>query len=329
MSNESHLWKPVVPFEPVATDSYPNGGEWIAQVKWDGVRVLVYADRGQVRLFNRRLNERTMQYPELAQTSDYCRSDTFVLDGEMIALEGDKPSFHQVMRRDGVRKAVSAAAARREVPVVYMVFDVLYADGEWVTARPLRERQALLERLVKPGPHVQAVRSETSLRGLYEAVDKLELEGVVFKDLNSAYEIGGKDKRWRKKKRFRDLVAVVGGVTYRDNLVNALLLGLYDAEGRLWYIGHAGAGAFTQNDWRHMTREAARLRTADRPFANMPVRSRDAVWLRPLLTVKTNYMSWTPDMALRQPVLQSFTDLPPEACTFQSQAPDLIRKEEP
>ncbi|MDB5052920.1 MAG: ligase [Bacilli bacterium] len=94
--------EPVIPFEPIRSNSIPEGSVWIHQIKWDGVRVLTYYDGFKCRLFNRKLNERTNQYPELLDVKSYCHSDSVILDGEIIALGSDgKPSFHEVMRRDG------------------------------------------------------------------------------------------------------------------------------------------------------------------------------------------------------------------------------------
>ncbi|MFC6546706.1 DNA ligase, partial [Cohnella cellulosilytica] len=109
--------KPIIPFEPIRSDSVPSGKQWIYQVKWDGVRILPYFDGAQIRLFNRHLNERTMQFPELTDRS-YFEASSIILDGEVIALAADgKPSFHEVMRRDGVRRADRVAMARHEVPI--------------------------------------------------------------------------------------------------------------------------------------------------------------------------------------------------------------------
>ncbi|WP_135554928.1 ATP-dependent DNA ligase [Paenibacillus cymbidii] len=309
--------KPVAPFEPVSVDTFPEGSNWIAQVKWDGVRMLTYCDGREVRLINRRGNDRTPQYPEFHDIASYCSATSVILDGEYIAFDNNKPSFHEIMKRDSLRKQMNIALVAQRIPVIYMVFDVLYADGVDVTARPLVERQRLLESILVPQPHVQLVGSFQDAHALYELMRQRGMEGVVCKDANSTYAPGGKDDRWRKRKLFRDLVAVVGGVTHRAGTVNALLLGLYEREqGRLIYIGHAGAGKLTQEDWRELTERVRPLAIAERPFANVPERSKDATWLRPELTVKVQYLEWTPDGSLRHPIIQAFANVPPAGCDF-------------
>ncbi|MEC0239287.1 RNA ligase family protein [Paenibacillus dokdonensis] len=306
--------RPVKPFEPIMTNILPTGERLIAQIKWDGVRMLVYHDSEGTELINRKGNNRTRQYPELMDTAAYCRADSFILDGEIIALVDGVPSFHQVMKRDSLRQEQQIRARVQQVPIVYMVFDILYLNGESVTNKPLHERQALLAQVLIPSPLVQAVPSYPDIPLLHEISKQHQLEGIVIKDLDSVYAVGGKDKRWQKRKNILDLNAVVGGVTYRDGLVNALLLGLYDVEGKLIYIGHAGTGKLAVADWRRITEEAATMLLKDRPFANQSERQKGAVWIRPEWVVKVNFLEWTPGGTLRQPSIQAFVDTAPEDC---------------
>ncbi|MEI7026481.1 ATP-dependent DNA ligase [Paenibacillus sp. y28] len=307
--------KPVAPFEPVYTERLPEKPNWIAQVKWDGVRMLLYCDGEDVRLVNRRLNDRTLQYPEFARPTRYCSASAFILDGEIIAFDNNKPSFHEIMKRDSLRKQQAVLQGMRHTPVTYMIFDMLYCNGEWLLDKPLKERQAMLEKTIIPQPDVQLVPSFTDAAGLLSVMKQHQMEGIVCKDLNSTYAINSKDARWQKYKITHDLFAVVGGVTYRSGTVNALLLGLYDADGRLNYIGHAGAGKFTVRDWRELTRIAPSLTIASRPFASEPERSKEAVWLLPKLTVKVEYLEFTPGGTMRHPVLQARMDISPSECT--------------
>ncbi|GAA3403062.1 DNA ligase [Paenibacillus hodogayensis] len=300
--------KPIVPFEPIRVERVPSGPEWISQVKWDGVRMLVYYDGTNVKLWNRSGNDRTMQYPELADVGSYCRAGSVILDGELIALENGKPSFQQIMKRDQLRSDGKIRLALNRIPVSYMVFDVLYCDGNWCNNRPLSERQQLLERIVVPNGLVQLVSNAQDGEVLLGVMRGYGMEGIVCKDLTSLYPWGGKDRRWQKIKLFRDLYAVIGGVTFRDNIVNALLLGVYDERGALVYIGHAGSAKLTGADWERLTRRIETIRAEERPFANKPERSKDAIWVRPEIAVKVQFLNWTADGVMRHPTIQSLLD---------------------
>jgi bifunctional non-homologous end joining protein LigD len=311
--------KPIIPFEPVRKENVPDGEAWVYQIKWDGVRVLTYCTDEGIYLYNRKLNERTAHYPELCDTKSYCRAASFILDGEVIALASDgKPSFHEVMRRDGLRRMERVKRAQKEVPVFYMVFDILYLNGNWVHQRPLRERLDLLGGILMPNETVQPVAVHPNGPALFQLIKQQGMEGIVAKRLDSAYVIGGKSASWVKVKHYGDLVAAVGGFTLSGGTVNAVLLGLYDEEGRFWYVGHTGTGRLSQEDWRDLTKKLAPYVISERPFANQPERHKDAVWVRPALTVKVMYTEWRrhEGRSLRQPSIQALMDTPAAECVF-------------
>ncbi|QWU17188.1 bifunctional non-homologous end joining protein LigD [Paenibacillus sophorae] len=307
-------FQPIIPFEPIIADRLPAGEQWIAQIKWDGVRMVSYYDGNSTELINRRGNNRTRQYPELADAGLYCKAGSAILDGEVIALSGGKPSFHEVMRRDSLKKDSAIASMVRQIPVLYMVFDIVYCNGEWLLDRPLSERQHLLEEMLLPHPHVQAVPSYSDPEALFSTARANGLEGIVCKELTSLYTPGGKDKRWLKRKIIFDLNAVAGGVTFRDGIVNALLLGLYDADERLHYIGHAGTGRLTVKDWRDLTALARSLAIDDMPFASLPQRVKGAFWIKPELVFKIHFVEWNISGTLRQPSIQARVDVSPGEC---------------
>jgi bifunctional non-homologous end joining protein LigD len=309
--------KPIIPFEPVGTEEIPTGAQWAGQVKWDGVRVLTYWDGQNLKLYNRKLNERTFHYPELQHISKYCSAASVILDGEIIALKKGKPSFYEVMKRDGIRNLRNVEKLCRAVPVNYMIFDVIYLNGKWINSLPLVERQRHLNEIITPGNYVQLVENFENAQGLYDVIKTHCMEGIVIKDLSSKYKINGKDKRWRKKKFYRDLIAVVGGVTRRNNIVNSLLLGLFDSDGRLWYVGHAGTGKLTQKDWRDLTEGIKPLIQPAMPFANTPPRIKEALWLQPRITVKVKYTEWTEGHSLRHPSIESFVNVPARECVLK------------
>ncbi len=304
--------------EPVASAAIPNGEDWIAQVKWDGVRVLTYADDGGVRLYNRKKNERTMHYPEITSISEYCSSRSVILDGEVISLGGNgKPSFQRVMRRDGLRNIDRVRIAIESVPIIYMIFDIVYLDGVWIHDKSLRERNQLLSSIITPNEHIQLVPSVEQTQGLFNAVQEQEMEGIVLKRIDSLYSIGKKREDWLKLKNFQDVIAVIGGFTLRHNTVNSILLGLYDSLGRLQYVGHTGTGKMTVSDWKELTKELKEMVTEQLPFNKIPQRRTDAVWVQPKKTVKIKFAEWTEGGALRQPSIEGFIEFPPEECLLE------------
>jgi bifunctional non-homologous end joining protein LigD len=312
----------IIPFEPIQTTIIPIGENWLHQIKWDGVRILTYYDGNVVQLFNRKLNKRTGNYPELLDIKSFTNAVSVIFDGEIIALGTDgRPSFHEVMRRDGIRRLDNVRQKVDEVPITYMIFDLLYYNGTWVNTLPLEKRNDILSNIVKPNEHVQIVRSFPDGGELYKVMQQQNMEGIVSKDVSRAYIIDGKDDRWRKIKNYGDIIAVIGGFTLRGGIVKSVLLGLYDLNGKFWYIGHTGTGKISKLEWRKLTEELMPLVIKDRPFHNKPERHADAIWSRPEVTVKVKYTEWRwkEGRSLRQPSIQGFVDMQPEECILPVQ----------
>ena len=305
---------PVIPFEPITTNNPPSSDTWVTQVKWDGVRVLTYCDGNEVKLINRNLNERTLQYPELTNMEKYCTASSFILDGEIIAMDQARPSFTEIMKRDRLKKRLNIEFAVKQIPVTYMVFDILYLNGQWVTDAILAKRQELLEKIIVPSNQVQVVKNFTNPLLLLEQMKNYQMEGIICKNLESTYLINGKDSRWQKTKIFHDLYAVIGGVTLRHNAVNSVLLGVYDQD-KLIYIGHAGTGKLKVKDWQELTKRIQSFIIKERPFDNEPERTKEAIWIRPEITVKVQFMEWTPGGTMRHPSIQSLVEIPAGECT--------------
>ncbi|OMF10318.1 DNA ligase [Paenibacillus amylolyticus] len=309
------MFKPLIPFEPISRDTLPTGPQWIAQVKWDGVRMLAYEDGHELRLVNRRLHDRTAQYPELVTPRNLCSGTSYILDGEVIALDPDtgKPSFYHVLRRDRMSRPEGIAQAIHQIPVTYMVFDILFYEGKWVTDQPLADRQRLLHQVLNTAPHVQEVTNTLDAASLLTVMRQHQMEGIVCKDLTSSYGIQGKDQRWQKVKIMHDVYAMIGGVTYRSGIVNAVAVGVYDGPDFV-YIGHVGTGKLNSNTWRELTHQVEPLIRQDRPFHNVPERSAETTWVEPQIGVKVQYMELTHHNTLRHPSIQTFADVTREDC---------------
>jgi DNA ligase-1 len=219
--------------------------------KFDGIRAQVHADGEQVRIFSRTLDEVTGSFPELSAALLAIR-EPVILDGEVLAWQdGRALPFSRLQQRLG-RKIVSIEHMR-EVPVAYMMFDVIYADGDLTIDRPWRERRRLLERIfagivpcaelyalpIRGGKADQAglfdpptpaesvalseivlsqVRSAASaedLDQLFDAAQARGNEGLMIKDIDSPYAPGRRGKSWLKLKReLATLDVVVTGVEW-------------------------------------------------------------------------------------------------------------------
>lgn len=275
------------------------------------------ASAGGVRVTGRRGVPVHDRYPELAVLGEMLAGHDAVLDGEVVAFEEARPSFERLQRR----MHVSGPAPRlmREVPVQYMVFDLLYLDGRSLLDTPYRHRRELLDGLgLTAGP----IETPPSLPGpdadqvsaLLEFTRRRRLEGLIAKRLDSPYRPGRRVDFWIKAKNFHTQeVVVVGwkpGKGRREGGAGSLLLGVHDRPGgRLLFAGHVGTG-FTDRALDEITALLAPLARTGSPLAEPVPRefSRYARWAEPRLVGEVTHGGWTQEGRLRAPSWRGLRD---------------------
>lgn len=291
---------PVIPMELTIRDAPYDSPDTLFQVKWDGVRCLAYSYPDGVRLYNRRLNARTLQYPELTECLSLLPLGT-VLDGEIVSLGPDgKPSFPRVLRRDLARSVSKINVLKTSVHVHYMVFDLLWHAGEPVYGLPLVKRLELLQHIPLPPPAFLVDSVPGRGNALFEAVEAEGLEGIVAKRADSSYRIGERSTDWQKIKCLRETDGFIGGYIPKPDGMRCVLVGIWE-EDRLFYIGKASSGP-THKEW---SRLHARLQAIHGPcpFVNPPVAEKDAVWVEPLLPIRVRFLEYTKEGVMRAPAI--------------------------
>jgi ATP-dependent DNA ligase len=171
------------------------------EIKWDGIRCLAFVDAGRVRLQSRDLIDITAQFPELGCLAHL--PDGSVLDGELVAMKANKPCLGKIQGRALLKDRHRIALTSQCSPVVYVVFDLIYLDGNPLLAKPLLERRRNLEQLLSGFQGDRIILSEAVLgqgRDLFQAVEKLGLEGIMAKSLDGPYRPGKRTALWRKIK---------------------------------------------------------------------------------------------------------------------------------
>jgi bifunctional non-homologous end joining protein LigD len=292
---------------PAAEDA-----EWAYEMKWDGVRTVAYAEGGRLRLRSRNDLDVTAAYPEVRGLAEQLGSVPAVLDGEIVALdEAGRPDFGLLQRRMGVTKPAQVRRLADEVPVVYLVFDVLYLDGRSTTGLPYPDRRELLEGLRLEGPAWAVPPASFGGGEQMVAVSRERgLEGVLAKRVDSTYLPGRRSPHWRKVKNVRTQEVVVAGWRpgngRRAGTIGSLLLGLPGDQG-LEYVGHVGTG-FTAAALADAERRLRPLERKTSPFAVGPPRAdaKDAHWVTPKLVGEVMFTEWTGDGRLRHPSWRGF-----------------------
>lgn len=290
------------------------------ELKLDGVRLLAQRGARGSFLTSRRGRDETHRYPEIARAIDALPVSSVVLDGEIVAFdERGVPSFQRLGRRMNRDDARDVRAAMLDVPVLFVAFDLLALGPRDLRGLPLRERKALLARLL-PAPGV--VRALAWLEGdgrpLFSFVRQHRLEGVVVKSLASPYREGPRRTGdWIKWKTERDEDFVVIGHTRGESgrqRLGALDLASYEGDA-LVYRGKVGSG-LSEPEIDRLLARLEPLETSE-PALRGPLGSapRGRLHVRPELVVRVRFLGYTDEGHIRFPVyLGVRDDVAPKDC---------------
>jgi bifunctional non-homologous end joining protein LigD len=263
-----------------------------------------------VRLVSRTQNDLTAQFSELGSLPQLVKADRAILDGEIVALDDEgRPSFSLMQQRTGFRPGKRRLPGREGVPIVYYAFDLLYVDGFDLRRVVLEKRKQILQERIVPGGlvHFSDHYAEKGL-DLFEAAKQRGLEGIVAKRRNGVYE-EKRSRDWLKIKITQRQECVIGGYTDPEgsrNYFGALVLGLYDRQGRLIHVGQVGTG-FDQKTLKEMFARLQPLATKGNPFHGAIGGLRKVHFVRPELVAEVKFAEWTHEtadggMKLRAPV---------------------------
>ncbi|MFJ3406545.1 ATP-dependent DNA ligase [Promicromonospora sp. NPDC090134] len=276
--------------------------DWAFEMKWDGFRALAHVqDPGTLRLVSRSGQDLTVTFPELAALAaqvDAARLPV-VLDGEIVALDrAGRPDFRRLQHRANLRKERDVARAKAQVQVDLMLFDVLVADGDDVTARPYTERRELLESLVTPSAPIHLPPAfDGDLEAALRTSRTLRLEGVVAKRRASTYA-GRRSREWLKiKHQAMQEVVIVGWRPGRadPSVMGSLLMAVPDAgeeQAGLRYVGRVGTG-FSERERREITTRLRGLERKTPGVSGVPAEdASDARWVTPSQVGEVTYADW-------------------------------------
>jgi bifunctional non-homologous end joining protein LigD len=282
------------------TDRREFGGDWLLERKFDGERCVAGKRGGETRLESRTGKDLTGTYPEVKAAVAAQRAKGLLVDGEVVAFDGEQTSFGRLQQRLGVTRPSAELVAA--FPVVYCVFDLLELDGEHLTGRPLLERRARLEKAIRPraGLQLSEIWQDDSQRRFADAC-RSGWEGLIAKRADAPY-VPGRSRDWLKLKCVWEQEFVIGG--YTDPAGNrtdfgALLVGYYE-RARLRYAGKVGTG-YSAATLRELGARLRDLETPESPFVDARPIPRGTHWTRPELVAQIGFAEWTSDGRLRQP----------------------------
>ncbi|GAW30973.1 hypothetical protein [Carboxydocella sp. JDF658] len=259
---------------------------WYYEVKWDGIRALLYLEEGGWRLLSRRGQLLNHAFPALEDLRSAFSFLPVVLDGELVAFDQQgRLSFSAILKQ---------MQGKQTLPWYYWVFDCLHL-GEPLLHLPLRERK---EKLARSFPHhplagpVQWYQGEQA-RLLWQKVKELELEGMMAKDPESPYLPGKRSQHWLKIKREQRLELSILGFTRENRPVSSLLVGEISPAGEKKVRGKVNCSL-----------PAPRYQALVQLLRALTLEQEGNIfWVQPLLIAEVAYLELTAENQLRHPRL--------------------------
>jgi bifunctional non-homologous end joining protein LigD len=321
---ESHEWPPGTKEAPMPLEVRPmlahigqpfDSPEWSFELKWDGVRTLVYCQGQSLKITSRAGNSYLASFPELHHVRARMRAESFIVDGELVVLDSDGVAhFDRIAPRLKVEDLSSVYKLARSRRAVLYIFDLLYLDGRDLRGATWLERRRLLEETFRPD---HWVRLSECLPGdgtdIFALIAERGLEGVMAKKHTSPYTSGRSDSWLKlKTKHFMDCV-VVGYTAPRGGRkgLGSLILARH-VDGKLTFQGRVGSGLSNTDlkNWK------GRLKPCDVPPISEDPRAETVVtWCKPQFVVEVEYARITKDGRLFHPSFsRERPDLTPADC---------------
>jgi len=302
-------------------DDPPTHGDWLYELKFDGIRAIAVKNGKKVSLISRNGNKLDARFPEIAEAVKKLPVRECVIDGEVVALDEEGRSSFQLLQ--------ALEMEGRKAPLRFYVFDLLQLDGKSLLGLPLDQRKQLLAKVCESVGDPIRYSGEISgdVKSLLAEVKRRSLEGLIGKRRKSVYEPGRRSGTWIKLKCVDEQEFVIGGYTppagSRKHF-GAILVGYYDG-GKLKFAGKVGSG-FTTKSLSMLHKKFREEEREDCPFVDLPSKlatgrvrptggqggewvqgitpsmMKKMHWVNPKFVAEIKFAEWTRDGKLRQPV---------------------------
>jgi len=300
----------VEPMKARLVDDPPAHGDWIYELKFDGIRAIAVKEGAKVSLISRNGNKLDTRFPEIRDAVKQLSVKNCVIDGEVVALDDEGRSSFQLLQ--------ALEMEGRKAPLRLYVFDLLQLYGKSLLELPVEQRKEVLAKICEGVGDPIRYSGEISgdVKTLLAEVKRRGLEGLIGKQRGSKYEPGRRSGAWIKLKSLNEQEFVIGGYTPpagSRKYFGAILIGYYDKE-RLKFAGRVGSG-FTEKSLSTLHKRFRAEERDDCPFVDLPSKHagrwnegitpsmmKKMHWVNPKFVAEIKFAEWTRDGKLRQPV---------------------------
>ena len=263
--------------------------EFLYEIKFDGIRALIYVSKNSFKILSRKGNDLTNKYPELKEIQKIVGDHQVIFDGEIIATNNGLPSFSLLQQRNRIKKVIDEII--EEIPVTFIAFDILY-DNKNLMSESLLNRKKILEKYNDTNYFIKSKVYDNGIN-LFKMIKKVGLEGIVEKKKNGLYFEGERTFDWIKVKNIKVDNFLVHGYLEKTNTYS-LLLGEYKRES-LKYVGKVSI-----NKKHEIMNTLKKMKKTNNQFVNFDEK---ATYIIPIKKVRIHYLERTNSGMLRHAVL--------------------------
>lgn len=253
-----------------------NSKDYIYELKFDGIRALMFVNKSECYLQSRNQNNLTNKFSNIV----YKTKTDVIFDGEIIALKNGKPSF----------------AALKDHEAIFMAFDIIYENKD-LTNLPLITRKKILNKYADNDFFIKVKFIEEKGKELFKKVQKLNLEGIVIKNKNGFYHINERTDDFIKVKNIHENTFYIGGYI-KNKTTYSLLIGEFINDDFI-YLGKVAVNKSNQ-----IITKIKSLNKIKNPFVNY---SNNGIFIKPILKCKIAYLEKTNSNKLRHPIFRGET----------------------
>lgn len=274
-----------------------NDPDYLFELKFDGIRALIYVDKKNIIIKNRNGININNIFPELLEVKNMV-TNKCIFDGEITSMINEKPSFNQLQKRALLKDPIKINYYKENYPVVFICFDILY-DKKDITDLPLIDRKKYLEKYPDNNFFIKSKYIFEKGISLFDEVKKLNLEGIVAKEIKSKYYYNQRSKVWLKIKNVKDEDFFIGGykLNKKTSVLASLILGRKE-NNKLYYVGNVSIGK--RNPAFVIIQKEKELNKS--PFIDF--NEDNITYLKPNLMCSITFLEKTKTGSLRHPIFK-------------------------
>lgn len=288
------LWnKDIKPMLLGEVEEVFDSKEYLYEVKYDGIRVLVFVSKDKVVVRNRYGIDITVLFPEMRVLCKMVKGNV-IFDGEIIMLDNNKVSFSKLQKRIHLKNKKTIEFLSKTNPVIFICFDVIF-EGKDLINLSLLERKDVLSKYKDNDVFIKSTYVIGDGTKLFNAIKKLDMEGIVAKKINSKYLVNERSDNWLKIKNYKsgDFI-ILGYINKEESHVISLVLGEH-LNKKIVYVGKVILGKK-----RNLADKILKMKKSK---AVVKIKDKDVIYIKPEIKCLIKYLERTENGLLRQPFI--------------------------